>query len=67
MKGIVKEDIVNTILEGYSINGIAVHRDSEDCAKDNLGKEVEYELNYDGYRRFGIFSQKFYEKAKIIL
>lgn len=50
MKGIVKEDIVNTILEGYSINNIPVHPDSEDLAKENVGKEVEYELNHDGYR-----------------
>jgi hypothetical protein len=65
MKGIIKEDIVHTILEGYSINGIIVHKDSEELAKNNVGKEVEYELNYDGYRKFGMFSEKFYEKAVI--
>jgi len=66
MKGIVKKDIVNTILEGYSINNIPVHPDSEYLAKENVGKEVEYELNHDGYREFGMFNKKFYEKVVII-
>jgi len=65
MKGIVKEDIVNTILEGYSINGICVHPNSENIAKKNVGKEVEYELNYDGYRKYGMWNEKFYEKVVI--
>ena len=66
MKGVTKEDVVNTIIEGYSINGIIVHKGSEEIARNNVGKEVEYELNYDGYRKFGMFSERFYEKAIII-
>ncbi len=66
MKGRVKEDIVHTILEGYSIDGITVHSDSEAKAKENVGKEVEYELTYDGYREFGMFTKEFYKQAIII-
>lgn len=63
MKGIVKEDLVNTILEGYSVNGIIIQ--NEEIAKNNVGEEVEYEIINDGYREFGAFSAKFYEKAII--
>ena len=65
MKGIIKEDLVYSILEGYSINGITIHKYSEDFAKNNVGQEVEYELNYDGYRASGMFNKKFYEKVII--
>ena len=67
MKGIIKEDMELTILQGYIINDIPVHPDSEEFAKNNLGKKVEYELNYDGYRQFGMFTKDFYKKAKIII
>jgi hypothetical protein len=62
-KGIVKEDIVHTIKEGYSVNGIPVHKDSEELASKNVGKEMWYELNYDGYREFGMFTKDFYKQA----
>jgi hypothetical protein len=67
MQGVVKEDIVHTVLEGYSINGVPVHSDSEELAKQLVGKTVSYELNYDGYRKFGMFTEKFYEKAVILI
>ncbi len=66
-KGIIREDIVYTILEGYSINGIHVHKDSEQFAAENVGKEVSYELNYDGYRKYGMWKESFYEKALIVV
>lgn len=64
--GEIKEDRIHNILEGYSINGIFVHKSCEEYAKENVGKIVEYELNYDGYRRFGAFNKKFYETAMIV-
>jgi hypothetical protein len=67
MKGIIKEDVVNTTLEGYSINGVHVHKKSEKFAEANIGKEVEYELNYDGYRQHSAFTKRFFEKAIISL
>lgn len=67
MKGKIKEDRIDNELYGYSINKIPIHKDSELIAKDNVGKEVKYELNYDGYRKFGMFSEKFYKKAKITI
>lgn len=67
MKGIIQEDVVNTILEGYSINGIHVHKKSESFAEKNVGSEVEYELNYDGYRKHSAFTKRFFEKAFILL
>ena len=65
LTGKIKEDIVHNVLEGYSINGIFVHKSCEEYAKENVGKNVEYELNYDGFRRFGAFNKKFYETALI--
>lgn len=66
MFGVVKEDCEHDIVEGYSINGIPVHKESETIAENNIGKEVQYELNFDGYRSFGAFTREFYKKAKII-
>ena len=66
MFGIVKEDSEHDIVEGYSIDGIPVHKESEPMAQANVGKEVQYELNYDGYRPFGAFTKEFYKQAKII-
>lgn len=66
MTGFVKEDIEHTILVGYSINGIPVHEKSESIAKERIGQRVSYELNYDGYRKFGMFNENFYEKAVIL-
>ena len=44
MRGKVEKDIINSILEGYSIKGIPVHKDSEEHAKQNWKKIVDYEL-----------------------
>ena len=66
-KGLIKEDKdLGENIEGYSINNIFVHDNSVAFAKENVGKEVEYELNYDGYRPYGAFKKDFYKKAIII-
>jgi hypothetical protein len=65
-KGIVKEDYINGTFDGYTIDGIPVNKSSEAIAKENIGKEVEYEINYNGYRPHGMFNKEIYKKAKII-
>lgn len=66
-KGIIKEDRdISEEVIGYSINDVVVHRDSEAFAEKNIGKEIEYNLNFDGYRQFGAFKKEFYKKAIII-
>lgn len=66
--GIIQEDINFGTLIGYLINGMVVPRSYEQIAKENVGKNVQYEVSYEGYRKYGMFTKEFYKGiGKIII
>lgn len=65
--GIVKEDFNYGTLIGYTINGMVVRNNSLKKAKKNVGKKVKFIVDYQGYRKYGMFTKDFYKGIKEII
>ncbi len=67
----IRKGRIEKIDEFYLIDGIPIHDDSEEFAKVNLGKEVEYNITLEGWvhtetiNEEQIYDQQQYEKALI--